>query len=180
MVLVIIASLFISFKRLNGVILPLLTVVISSIWTMGLITLLKIPLNLISTVIPVLMVAVGSAYGIHIVSHYHDRLAELEKAPGREEHSGIISSVMKRVGAPVLLAGLTTIAGFSSLGLTEIVPIRTFGLFSSFGVLTAIIVSLTLIPSILTLTGPLMPRRSSVNGEKDRISRALLKFKCQS
>ena len=54
--------LALAFRRLSGVILPLLTVLISTIWTIGMMALLKVSLSMVSTIIPVLMIAVGSAY----------------------------------------------------------------------------------------------------------------------
>ncbi len=65
--LVVLLILFLSFKRFTGVILPTITVVVSTTWTLGLMALLHVKLTIIGTIIPILLVAVGSAYGIHII-----------------------------------------------------------------------------------------------------------------
>ncbi len=152
-VFVVIFVLLLSFRRFSGVVLPLLTVLISSIWAIGAMALFGVKLSILSTVLPVILVAVGSAYGIHVVSHYYDELAE-KKNLDREEHKALVLAVLKRVGNPVLLAALTTFAGFISLSFSKVAPIFEFGIFASFGVLVAFAVSLTLVPAIMIIRGP--------------------------
>lgn len=152
--LIVITSLFISFKTIGGVILPLLTVLISTIWSIGLMAGLGIPLTMVSTIIPVLLIAVGSAYGIHIISHYYDDVKSVGKKLTDEEHKEIVLHNVHKVGKAVFLAGLTTIAGFGSLATSKIIPIKNFGLFTALGVFGALVVAVTLIPSILLLKKP--------------------------
>jgi predicted RND superfamily exporter protein len=150
--LVVLLVLFFSFRRLSGVVLPLLTVLIAVIWSMGAMPLFDIKLSVISTVLPVILVAVGSAYGIHVLTHY------LEDSEGRqlsrEEHRELVLALVRRIAKPVFLAALTTFVGFLSFCFTTVLPIREFGFFSSFGVLSSFIVALTLIPALLLLRGP--------------------------
>ena len=155
-IVVVAGALFFSFRRFTGVFLPLLTVIISCIWALGAMALLHIPLTILSTVLPVILIAVGSAYGIHVINHYFDEVtqsAEISYATHAEQ----IVDAMSRVIPPVFLAALTTFAGFISFCFTSVVPIFEFGVFSSFGVLAAFIVSVTLIPAILILRGPRNP-----------------------
>ncbi len=155
-IVVVAGALFFSFRRFTGVFLPLLTVIISCIWALGAMALLQIPLTILSTVLPVILIAVGSAYGIHVINHYFDEVtqsAEISYATHAEQ----IVEAMSRVIPPVFLAALTTFAGFISFCFTSVVPIFEFGVFSSFGVLAAFIVSVTLIPAILILRGPRNP-----------------------
>ena len=155
-VIVVAGVLFFSFRRFSGVLLPLLTVIISCIWAIGAMALLQIPLTILSTVLPVILIAVGSAYGIHVINHYFDEVTQ-SKEISRETHSAQIVEAMSRVIPPVFLAALTTFAGFVSFCFTSVVPIFEFGIFSSFGVLSAFIVAVTLIPAILILRGPRNP-----------------------
>jgi predicted RND superfamily exporter protein len=150
--LVVLAVLFFSFRRLTRVILPLLTVLIAVIWSVGAMPIFGIKLSVISTVLPVILVAVGSAYGIHIVTHYiTDRGA---RDFNREEHKLFVLETLRKIIKPVFLAAITTFVGFFSLCFTEVHPIREFGLFASFGVVTAFTVAVTLIPSLLIIRGP--------------------------
>jgi len=156
-VIVVVAGiLFFSFRRFTGVLLPLLTVIISCIWAIGAMTLFQIPLTILSTVLPVILIAVGSAYGIHVINHYFDEVTQSAEI-SKETHAAQITEAMSRVLPPVFLAALTTFAGFVSFCFTNVVPIFEFGIFSSFGVLSAFIVSVTLIPAILIIRGPRNP-----------------------
>ena len=165
-ILVVVATLLLSFRRLGGLLLPLVTVLVSTIWTMGLMAMMHQPLSILSTVIPVLMVAVGSAYGIHIVSHYYDEMKLHPEGLDPVENAKLVRKTLAKVGWPVTLAALTTLAGFASNAITTIVPMQVFGIFSAFGVLAAFGVALTLIPALLTILGGL-PAPSSGRAKKD-------------
>jgi predicted RND superfamily exporter protein len=151
-IIVVLGVLFFSFRRLAFVLLPLLAVIISVVWTIGAMPLFGIKLTILSSIMPVILTAVGSAYGIHVVTHYaHD-------AAGRtltvEEHRNLVFDLMKKLIKPVFLAALTTFAGFISFCFTTIIPMRSFGYFSSFGVIVAFAVAVTLIPALLLVRGP--------------------------
>ena len=150
-VVVVLTVLYFSFRKLTRVILPLLTVVIAVIWSVGAMPLFGIKLSVISTVLPVILVAVGSAYGIHVVTHYLTDRGEREL--NSDEHRQLVLAVLRKIIKPVFLAALTTFVGFFSLCFTKVHPIREFGYFSSFGVIAAFIVAVTLIPSLLLLKG---------------------------
>jgi hypothetical protein len=150
-IIVLILTLYFFFHKILPVILILITVSISSIWAVGLMAYLGINLTLVSTVIPVLLIAVGSAYGIHILSHYYDYLSEHSGNMDEREHKEIVINTMNKLGKPVFLAALTTAVGFASLASSEIVPIRSFGIFTAVGITAAFLVALFLIPSLLLI-----------------------------
>ncbi len=158
--IVLILALYFFFQKIKPVILVMLTVTISSIFSVGLMGFLGINLTLVSTVIPVLLLAVGSAYGIHILSHYYDKLADFEGELTEDKIEDIVFSTVNQLGKPVFLAALTTIVGFGSLASSEIVPIRTFGIFTALGITAAFIVALFLIPSLLLLSAKLNSKKS--------------------
>lgn len=148
---VLILVLYLFFKRALAVVLILMTVLVSSIWAIGLMAFLGINLTLVSTVIPVLLIAVGSAYGIHILSHYYDYLNEYQGEITVAEQQNLVIKTVNKMGKAVFLAALTTVAGFGSLASSEIVPIKSFGIFTAFGIAAAFIVALFLIPSLLII-----------------------------
>lgn len=153
-VIILIGTLFLSFRSLGGVVLPTVTVLITTVCTLGLMALFKVNLTLVASAIPVLMIAVGSAYGIHIISHYFDEVDKerlLKGEVSEERNKEIIFHTLKRIGGAVLLAALTTIAGFGSLATSSITLLRDFGIFAAIGVFIAFIIALTLIPSLLIL-----------------------------
>lgn len=139
--IVIIFILYLGFRKWEGVFLPLLSVAVSLIWTLGVMSLFKIPLSIISNIIPVVLIAVGNAYTIHVLSKFNET----------RNHDGL-ATALQEVGLPVFLAGITTIAGFISFIFgSYLVMIQEFGVFAALGVLFALLISLTLIPAFLAL-----------------------------
>lgn len=143
--LLIAAVLYLNFKNLQGVVLPFLTVLISVIWTLGFMGILGKQLSPLNAVMPVILVSLGSAYGIYILERYQE---ELQRQQTKKKAA---LAALTSVGAAVLMAGTTTIAGFASNVTSSISLMKDFGLFTAFGVLVALLISLTLIPSILVL-----------------------------
>lgn len=142
---VMLVILFLSFRNLRGVIMPFICAGFSIIWTLGLMAILNIPLTIISNTIPVILTAIGTAYGIHIINKFN----EVSSIIDPKERAKI---ALSEIALPVLLAGITTIAGFLSFIYgSYLTMIKEFGLFTSIGVLFSLIISLTLIPSILSI-----------------------------
>ncbi len=157
-----------TFRRLAGVLLPMLTVAISTVWIIGIMALLHVPLSILGTVIPVLMLAVGSAYGIHLLSRYFDE-ASLEQS-----QEDIVLNTLRHAGRPVALAGITTIIGFGSLAVSRIVPMRTFGTFTALGVVIALIIALVFLPSVLLLRRRILPATGSEQKKTGNFMKAFL------
>ncbi|GHV77588.1 antibiotic transporter [Spirochaetia bacterium] len=160
-ILVVLLVLFFSFHRITPVVLPLLTVLVAVIWSMGAMPLFGVKLSVISTVLPVILVAVGSAYGIHVVTHYIEDMGH-NAAMTKDEHRELVITLLLKIGKAVFLAALTTFAGFGSFIFTSVLPIREFGCFAAFGVFASFIVAVTLIPALLLIRGP-KPMRALVN-----------------
>lgn len=144
-IVVISLTLFLSYGTFRGVILPLLSTLISIVWTLGLMSILDIPLTVISNIIPVILIATGTAYGIHVVSKYDEILNE-----GNATHKNLVDAI-KEVSVPVLLAGITTMIGFISFIFgSYLTMIREFGFFTAVGILFSLTISLVFIPSVLS------------------------------
>lgn len=151
-VLVVLLSLYFSFHSWAGTLLPLITVLMSTIWSCGLMAMLNITFTIVASVIPVTLIACGSAYGIHVLTHYYIALEKTEGELTKEKHEDAIIFGLKDVWVAVLLAAVTTIAGFISNVTSPIQPLRSFSVFSASGVAFALILSVTLIPAMLNLT----------------------------
>jgi uncharacterized protein len=151
-VIILLGMLFFSFRRFTFVALPLLTVIIAVVWAIGMAALLGIKLSVITTILPVILVAVGSAYGIHIVTHYMEDTRN--RTLSVEEHRTLVLDLVRKLVKPVFLAALTTMAGFISFCFTPIVPMREFGYCAAFGVIAAFTVAVLFIPSMFLLRGP--------------------------
>ncbi len=154
---VVVLMLLLTLRSVGGVVGPTLTVVLGVAATFGLMGLAGRPVMTVTSAIPVFMVAVGSAYGIHIVAHFRQALG-----PGVRRRDAV-AQALRSVGGAVTVAAVTTMAGFLSLGVSEVVPVRDFGIFLSFGVGMALLASLGLVPLIL-LIGPPGAAVSTVGG----------------
>ena len=144
-ILVIIVVLFASFRNIRGVLLPLTIVVISTVWTMGLMGYLGIELSIVSNIIPVILLGLGTAYSIHFIARYYEDITT-------EENKLIdIQKAIKNIGVPIILTALTTIAGFLSFIGAYITAISQFGIFTAIGVFFAVILSLTFLPAVLAI-----------------------------
>ncbi len=144
-VILVMLILFCSFKSLRGIFLPLSCVLMSTIWTVGIMSLLKIPLTIASDAVPVLLIAIGSAYGIHMLSKYNEDISK-----GDDKIEGI-KDALSEVGIPIILAGITTLIGFLAFLSSPLGLIKEFGLFTAVGVLFAMIISVTFLPAVLSL-----------------------------
>ena len=154
-ILVIIGVLFVSFRWTWGVLIPFSVVALSVLWVLGLMAISRVPITVVSFILPVLLMAIGIADGIHVLSRYHEAVRSLT-----DKRQAILDTMaaMKR---PVVLTSLTTAIGFLSLLYAYMIPQRTFGLFTAIGILLAMILSLLLIPAILRLVKAPVPKKSS-------------------
>ncbi|MBI5410886.1 MAG: MMPL family transporter [Nitrospirae bacterium] len=143
--LVIAAGLWVLFKDRRLILAPLLVSMLSVLWTMGLLIGLGYPVHIMSSMIPVFLMVTGLADGIHILSQFH------EVYPRYGEKRTAILETMKELYSPVLYTSYTVMAGFGSLSLVNIPPIRIFGLFVAIGVFAAWVLTVTFLPAFLML-----------------------------
>lgn len=127
--LVILIVLFLGFRTIRGVLIPVVTVAVAVIWTLGLMGALGFDITLVSNVTPVILLAVGSAYSIHICSR-------TQLAMKTEQNmASAVRKVLPYIVAPVFLAAFTTAIGFLSFIYgSYLVMIRDFGILTSCGV----------------------------------------------
>jgi len=138
-------TLWVLFRRIRAVVLPLLAVTAGMLWTLGLMRLLRVPMSMVTTALPPVLIAVGVAYGIHILAAYWGQLRS-----GSVER-GLSRKTMTRIAWPIALSAFTTMAGFGSIALSEIRTLREFGFFAMAGILFCSIASVTVVPIALRL-----------------------------
>ena len=158
--IMIVLVLFLSFGTVQGVLLPLIVVLTSVTWSVGALVWVGIPLSMMLSSMPMFLVAVGSAYGIHVMSGYYEALLTCNSRKEAAE------ATMRELSRPVAMACLTTIVGFGSLATSSVKPIQYFGAFTAFGVLSAMILTLMFIPAVLALWGPSRLRHRRIKGIK--------------
>jgi predicted RND superfamily exporter protein len=161
-VIMLLITLYFSFRTLRGVLLPLSAVLISTIWAMGLMTLLGIDQSIVSNGMPVLLIAIGSAFGIHMIARYKESVLS---CPDKET---CIKDALAEVGVPIVLAGATTMIGFFAFAGSYLTVVTHFGVFTGIGVAFALIVSITFIPAVLSyLKQPKI--RKTAQGKEDNL-----------
>ena len=146
-IVIVLGTLFFTYRSVRGVVLPLAVVIVSVIWTLGIMAAVGVPMYSVSTMMPVVLMAVGVADGIHILSRYYDEVLE---HPGVSSPDAVLVA-MREMWQPVVFTSLTTAAGFLSFLTASILPIRYFGVFTALGVVAALVFSLTFFPALLSL-----------------------------
>ena len=151
---VIVTTLYCTYRSLRSVLLPLAVVVAAVIWTLGIMAATGFPMFFVTSMMPVVLMAIGVADGIHILSRYYDELLE---HPDTSSSAAVLAA-MREMWQPVVLTSLTTAAGFLSFLTSAMVPVRYFGVFTGVGILAAMVFSLTLMPALLSLLSPTVSR----------------------
>jgi hydrophobe/amphiphile efflux-3 (HAE3) family protein len=153
--------LFICFGQFRGVWMPFVVVLMSILVSMGTIPLLGWQITAITIILPVMLIAVANDYGIHMFSKYQE-----DNIPGklltREQLS---AGMLKALGKPIILAGITTIVGMLCLLGHILIPAGQMGILAAIGIGFALLASLFFIPaisSILPKTKPIFKSQDDI------------------
>jgi predicted RND superfamily exporter protein len=163
--IVVIIILYLSFRTVSGTLLPLVSVLMSVGSMVGLMGHLHKYFMVVNNVMPAILIAVGSAYGIHVIAKYYE---ELRYSEHKKE---ALSATIKHVSTPVMMAGLTTMAGFISLITAPLPTLVEFGAFRAFGVFLSLLFSLTFIPAFLVLLP--VPKRTTESAKQSFLDKLL-------
>jgi uncharacterized protein len=140
-------TLFLSFKSIRGMLIPITIVVVGILWTFGAFAISGFQMNLVTMVLPPLLIAVGSAYIIHFINQYFMVIKANPKATPFE----ITQESIKHITVPLTVTALTTLAGFAALTVSPLPAIKEMGIFACFGIAVIIFFTLTVVPAILSL-----------------------------
>lgn len=157
---------FIAFRSLRGVLLPFVPVIFSVVVALGTMGWAGLHLTVVSNIIPMLLIAITSAYTIHFLNQYY-----MELVGPRDRHDTVVARGTHHIGGIIILAALTTVIGFSSNLFNPVTAIRDFGLMVSVGIAAAALACLTALPAILTLLGE--PRSRRTAGRTDTVNQFL-------
>jgi predicted RND superfamily exporter protein len=147
-ILAVLGVMYLSFGTAKGALIPVAVVLVALVWTLGVMAMLGRPITLVVSAMPIILIAIGVADGIHIITEY-----QLMWPLHRDRDEAILAT-MRAMNRPIIFTSLTDVAGFGSLAISSLVSIRDFGIFTSVGVLAALIFSLTFIPAALKLMKP--------------------------
>jgi len=159
-IFIMLVFLFICFRQLRGVLLPFLVVIMAVLFTLGWIPLLGWKIHVLTVILPIFLIAVANDYGIHLIAKYQE-----ENTQGNPySKKDLAKSIFTSLSRPVLLTGLTTMAGMLCLLGHAIVPAKQLGILAAIGIVFALTASLLFIPSIISL----LPKSKPVSASRHK------------
>ncbi|MCK5762318.1 MAG: MMPL family transporter, partial [Candidatus Izimaplasma sp.] len=116
---------------------------VGSLWTFGIIGWLGNEVSILTAIVPIFIIVLGSAYGLHFVSHFLD-----SKKDGKDNVSSV-SETLKLVGVPMTVTTLTSMVGFLSLLSMNTSSINDLAIFSALGILLAGVATWYVLPLVM-------------------------------
>ena len=155
-----------SFRSVQGMLLPMLTGILSVIWSLGLMGLFGVHLDPLNTTTPILVLAVAAGHAIQILKRYYEEYGRLraEGLPPRDANREAVVESIVRVGPVMVVAGLIAVITFLSLATTGIPMVQHFGVFAGCGVLATMVIEMTVIPAVRSLLPP--PKAKEADRER--------------
>jgi predicted RND superfamily exporter protein len=161
--LVVMLVQFWSFRSVQGMLLPMLTGILSVVWSLGLMGLLGVHLDPLNTTTPILVLAVAAGHAIQILKRYYEEYGRLtaDGVEAREANERAVIESIVRVGPVMIVAGLIAVITFASLVGTGIPMVQHFGVFAACGVLATMVIEMTVIPAVRSMLRPPKPRETA-------------------
>lgn len=144
--LLICLSLYLCFRRIQAVVIPLSISVLTILWTVGAMSIMGVEVNIVTTSLPVFLMTIAVADSIHFLSSYYAR-----RSLGDSKEVAILCTG-KKLFIPLLMTSVTTAFGFIALANTNLVAVQEFGIFVAIGVAFAFVITFLLLPSWLSLS----------------------------
>lgn len=174
-VIVITLLCLLSFRTWRGIILPGVIILSAVASAVGLMAAAGVPVYVITTSMPILLVGVAVADSIHVLSQYYEELAN---NPDEEQRTLVVRS-MVLMWRPITITTLTSMVGFLGVSISSFMPpMQAFGLFSMIGLAMAGIFSLIFVPAALVLLKPVHSPAFKTQGkhlQQDMFSRTMQK-----
>lgn len=164
--------LYISFREKRGVLLPFSVVLLSIVFSMGVLPLVGWSISMVTILVPIMLIAIANNYGIHFISYYQ----ELNSTHPDWSMSKIVSQAIKHLKKPVIITGLTTVAGVLGLLAHIMVPARQVGVAAALGIVFALLLSLMYIPALLSYMKKGKTTKMQKNGKKGVLDKLLSKI----
>jgi len=127
-------------------IMAIIPAALGSVWTFGLLSALGIRIDVVSVIVPIFVIVMGSADGLHFVTHYQ------EEARRTDDKAERVTTTLRDIGVPMILTTVSTAAGFLSLLATGVGPMQQMGVFAAVGIVFAGIISFFFLPALLSHT----------------------------
>lgn len=145
--LIIIVMLYVFFRRIRWVVLPLLSSALTIALLIGWLGLIRQPITVVSSNALALLAIISLSFSIHLIVRYRELLNALPD----QGHAALVVETMRSKFAPCFYTALTTIVAFASLSSSDILPVEDFGWMMCMGIAFAMLVSFTFFPALLLL-----------------------------
>ena len=166
-VLTVSALLYIMFRRISGMVLPILIVILSLLSTISLMAIFGVPIKLPTEILPSFILAVGVVSSVHILAIFFH---QLRKTKNKEES---IVYTLGHSGLAVVMTNLTTAAGLMSFANASVAPVAELGIFASAGIILAFIYTIVLLPPLIAII-PLSSKKTEALRKNNRIMDSVL------
>lgn len=160
---------FEAFRSWQGLLLPLVTGLLAVAWALGVMGWTGTALDAFNASTPILILAVSAGHAVQILKRYYEEYRAAVAIPGTGPHEANERAIVQSLGVtgPVMIAaGVTAALSFSSLMVFEVTTIRTFGLFTALGIISALVIEMTFIPALRAALPP--PTPAQVRREENR------------
>ncbi|MGH7820592.1 MAG: efflux RND transporter permease subunit, partial [Candidatus Binatia bacterium] len=129
--------LFLAFGQIQGVVLPAATALLSTIWAMGMMGFMGIPVTSWTASVPLMVLTVAAGHSAQMLKRYYEEYRRV-----RDRRAAVVESTV-RIGVVMMAAGFTAGCGFSALGILGIPTLTHFGLGVATGIFAAVILEMT-------------------------------------
>lgn len=160
--------LFLVFRWLPALLLPIAGVGMSAVILVGGMALFGQSMDILNNIIPTLVVLIGISSTIHIINRYRDNIAK-----GRLK-LWAASDAMSIMVLACFLTSFTTAIGFASLAVSKTAILQRFGLTAAAGVMIAYVVVILLVPTALTFFP--VPKVRSTSDEQGGFEHTIERF----
>lgn len=171
--IIMLIMLYFFFRQKRGVMLPFSVVIMAIIISMGIMPLAGWEMSIITLLLPIVLIAVANDYGIHLIARYQELAHGKTNGYNQKELSAQVFASLK---IPVILTGITTLAGILSLLSHQMIPARQLGILAATGIGFALILSLLFIPAMLSFLKNDRLRFSKSSGRNDWFERVIIRF----
>ena len=154
MMVVIMSVLFALFRRVSGILLPIICVGMTLVSTVSLMSIFSAPFTMATQIMPTFLLAVVTSAAIHLLAVFYKDLVQTK------DKKASLRYAMGHSGLAIVMTSLTTAAGLWSFSFSAVAPVADLGLFASSGVLIGLLFTLVLLPSLIATTNfvHLVPR----------------------
>lgn len=160
--LIIIVFLFVMFRRISAVVYPVLVIILSLLATVGTMAWAGVAFKLPTQIVPSLLLAVSIGATVHVLSIFFDRFNK------NGDKKDAVRYTLEYSGLAIAMTSVTTAIGVGSFSGSEVAPISDMGIFASWGVMVSLVLTLTLLPALLSIT-KLKAKPAKTEGKLDRV-----------